>query len=70
MAKKKKLKKMSAAAVTVFKIANRKGYAAVADNFLTEGNTPLQAYTRMIKACKRNGLELPEKKASQLKVRK
>ena len=67
---KKPLKKMSQRKVTIFKIANRRGYAAIADRHLTEGSSPLQAYDRMVKACRRSGFELPEMKASQLKVKK
>jgi len=36
--------------VLVFKMKNRKGYAAICDNHLTEGPTPQQARDRMEKA--------------------
>ncbi len=39
--------------VKIFKIKNRKGYAALCDNHLTEGRTTQQAYDRMTKALKR-----------------
>jgi hypothetical protein len=39
--------------VTVFKIRNRKGYAALCNNNLTEGKTPKDACARMEKALKR-----------------
>jgi len=39
--------------VKVFKIKNRKGYAAICCNNLTEGNTVEQAYDRMVKAVRR-----------------
>jgi hypothetical protein len=39
--------------VQVFKIKNRKGYAAIFSSHLTEGKTPSQAVYRMEKALKR-----------------
>ncbi|HQP91235.1 MAG TPA: hypothetical protein PLU24_01000 [Candidatus Omnitrophota bacterium] len=39
--------------INVFKIKNRRGFAAICNNHLTEGNTPLQAKERMLKALKR-----------------
>ncbi|MGE5280400.1 MAG: hypothetical protein ACM3L6_06630 [Deltaproteobacteria bacterium] len=39
--------------VRIFKIKNRRGYAAVCADHLTEGPTPLVARARMIKALKR-----------------
>ncbi len=39
--------------VTVFKMRNRKGYAAVCSAHLTEGGTRGQALDRMAKALKR-----------------
>ena len=39
--------------VTVFKIKNRSGYAAVCFEHLTEGKTPELAYERMVKALRR-----------------
>ncbi len=53
----KKLKKLSTSKVTIFKIKNRRGFAAVSLNNLTEGNTPVQAFNRMAKAVKRLGYE-------------
>ena len=64
--KKQNLKKLSLRQVSVFKIANRRGYAALAKNNLTEGRTVYQAYSRLVKACRRNGYELPEKTAPEL----
>ena len=63
---KKPLKPIKSSEVTIFKIANRRGYAAIVRNHLTEGGSPLEAYRRMIKACKRNGFALPEKSAGSL----
>lgn len=51
----KKLKKVSGARVKIFKIKNRKGYAAVCMDNLTEGATKNQAVDRMNKALKRMG---------------
>jgi hypothetical protein len=39
--------------VDIFKIKNRRGYAAVCWEHLTEGKTPEEAYDRMTKAIKR-----------------
>ena len=39
--------------VKTFKIKNRKGYAAICCDCLTEGKTPQQAYERMLKAVRR-----------------
>ena len=60
------LRKIGLRDVTIFRIANRKGFAAIAKNNLTEGRTVFQAYDRLVKACRRNGYELPEKAADQL----
>ena len=54
----KTLKKLSSSKVIIFKIKNRRGFAAVSLNNLTEGNTPVQAFARMVKAVKRLGYEL------------
>ena len=39
--------------VNIFKIRNRRGYAAICSGCLTEGNTINQAFDRLIKAVKR-----------------
>ncbi|MFA5275864.1 MAG: hypothetical protein WC417_03105 [Candidatus Omnitrophota bacterium] len=39
--------------VSIFKIKNRSGYAAVCFDYLTEGETPQVAYERMVKALRR-----------------
>ena len=62
----KTLKRLSVREVQFFKIVNRKGFAAIAKNNLTEGRTVYQAYTRLVKACRRRGYELPVKIASEL----
>ena len=60
MARKRRiLKKLGMRDITVFKLANRRGYAAVARNCLTEGRSIPQAYGRLVKACRRRGYELP-----------
>ncbi len=51
----KKLKKMSRSKVKTFKIKNRKGYAAICMNNLTEGPSSAEAVRRMAKAVKRQG---------------
>lgn len=53
--KKKKLKALSRSKVKMFKIQNRRGYAAVCMGHLTEGRTTDQALRRMAKAVKRSG---------------
>ena len=60
----KQLKPVAARQVRMFKIANRRGYAAVCFNNLTEGASPLQAYQRMSKAVRRIGGSLPELSAA------
>ena len=64
----KVLKRVPFRDVTFFKIANRKGYAAICRRHLTEGSTVYQAYSRLVKACKRSGYELPDKTAKGLKA--
>lgn len=54
----KKLKKISSGKVCLFKIKNRRGYAAVCLNHLTEGNSPAQVMARLQKALKRFGYEI------------
>lgn len=39
--------------VQIFKIKNRRGYAAVCCDHLTEGKTHQEAYDRMVKAVRR-----------------
>lgn len=46
-------KKIGHLNVTIFKIKNRSGYAAVCFDYLTEGETAQVAYERMIKALHR-----------------
>lgn len=45
--------KIGKQAVKVFKMKNRRGYAAIANDCLTEGSTQAQAVARMAKALKR-----------------
>ena len=40
--------------VEIFKIKNRSGFAAVCCQHLTEGETPQEAYERMVKALRRS----------------
>ncbi len=54
----KRLRKLPASSITIFKIKNRRGFAALCMNNLTEGRTPVQAFYRMVKAVKRAGFEL------------
>lgn len=52
---KKILRKLSRGKVKVFKIRNRRGYAAICMANLTEGRTVNEAIARMVKAVKRMG---------------
>jgi hypothetical protein len=60
------MKDVGASRVKIFKIKNRRGYAAACLNHLTEGRTPFQAYARMRKALKRSGMALKEIKVSSV----
>jgi hypothetical protein len=44
--------------IKTFKIKNRKGYAALCLDRLTEGASTTQAIERMIKALRRGGIEV------------
>ncbi len=68
MKKKIVLRVLSPTSVTIFKIQNRRGYAAFCKGNLTEGRTPYQAYLRMNKALKRKGYTL--KNITSLKAQK
>lgn len=46
-------KKIGHLNVNIFKIKNRRGYAAVCFDHLTEGKNPEEAYERMAKALRR-----------------
>lgn len=54
----KTLRTLSRRQVKTFKIKNRKGFAAICFNNLTEGRTYEQAIQRMAKAVKRLGYAL------------
>ena len=56
----KSLKKINASKVTLFKIRNRSGYAAICFNNLTEGMTPQEAFRRLIHPLRRMGYELAD----------
>ena len=61
--------KVNVKKVKIFRIKNRKGYAAICLNHLTEGKTIIQVYQRMIKALKRSKIvldKLDAKKVSKL----
>ncbi len=58
---KKIFRKLSGGRVSIFKIENRRGYAALCMQNLTEGRSPVQAFQRMAKALKRKGYELTGK---------
>lgn len=55
---KKTLKRLPATKVTLFKIKNRRGFAAICMSHLTEGRSPVEAFYRMVKAVKRSGYSL------------
>ena len=50
---KKDEKKLDRKKVTIFKIRNRSGYAALYKGNLTEGRSPDEAFFRMTKAARR-----------------
>ena len=52
------LKKLSKGKADIFKIKNRRGYAALLLGHLTEGKSPAEAIARMAKAVKRSGYQL------------
>ncbi len=54
----KNLKKISSSQVAILKLKNRRGFAALCRNHLTEGRSPVQAFERMVKAVKRSGFLL------------
>ncbi len=54
----KKMKKIRVSQVRVFKIKNRRGYAGLCMDHLTEGSSSTQVLARMTKALKRSGYEL------------
>lgn len=58
MAKESVLKKVLSSEVKTFKILNRKGFAAVCRDNLTEGANTTEALERMNKALKRIGYTL------------
>lgn len=45
--------KIGKKSVKIFKIKNRRGYAALCAGCLTEGRSPQQAFSRMAKAVRR-----------------
>ena len=67
MKKKVNLKTILPKNICIFKLMNRKGYAAICKGNLTEGSTPYQAYERMNKALKRMGCILKPLTALQVK---
>ena len=60
MGKKRLLRPIPRTRVRIFRIANRRGFAALCCMNLTEGSSPFKAYCRMQKAVKRQGFCLPD----------
>ena len=54
----KQLRSISRGNVDIFKIKNRRGFAAICRKNLTEGKSVVEAIARMAKALKREGLLL------------
>ncbi len=46
--------------VTIFKVQNRRSYAAICLGNLCEGNTPQQAFQRLLHPLRRMGFALPD----------
>lgn len=57
----KALQPISSSQVTIFKVKNRSGYAAICMNNLTEGATPAEAFRRLVHPLRRMGYELQGK---------
>ena len=55
----RRLKPVRAGQITVFKIRNRRGYAAICFKNLTEGRTAAQAIARLKYPLRRLGFALP-----------
>jgi hypothetical protein len=47
--------------VTIFKVQNRRSYAAICLGNLCEGNTPQQAFQRLLHPLRRMGFALPDR---------
>jgi hypothetical protein len=58
------LKPLPSGRVTIFKVKNRRSYAAVALGNLTEGNSPSQAFNRLLHPLRRMGYALPARMPS------
>lgn len=54
----KTLKKIRSSKVKILKLRNRRGYAAICLNNLTEGRTASEAFSRLTNPLKRMGLQL------------
>ena len=54
----KTLKKIHSSKVKIYKLKNRRGYAAMCLNNLTEGRTAAEAFSRLTNPLKRMGLQL------------
>lgn len=50
--------KINVQKIRIFKMCNRKGYAALCLNHLTEGRTLFQVYDRMLKALRRSSISI------------
>ena len=59
--RKRPLKKMSGSQVSLFKIRNRRGYAAICRGNLTEGKTPAEVFRRLHHPLRRMGYALPDR---------
>ena len=62
--------KVKSSGIVIFKIKNRKGYAATCRNHLTEGATVYQTYERMSKALRRSKIEIVGKTLDPRKLLK
>ncbi|MDD3296669.1 MAG: hypothetical protein PHU64_04830 [Candidatus Omnitrophica bacterium] len=60
--------KISAAKIKIFKIKNRRGYAGLCLNHLTEGKTLYQVYDRMVKALRRSKITIKKTPADIRKL--
>jgi hypothetical protein len=61
---KRPLKPLQPGRVLIFKLRNRRGYAAIALGNLTEGRSPSEAFARLLHPLRRMGFALPARSPS------
>jgi hypothetical protein len=61
MGKTQALRKVNVSRMIIFKVKNRRSYAAICLGNLCEGNTPAQAFGRLKHPLRRMGYALPDR---------